>query len=46
MLKNNKCDIKMNEKNVNSKFSICSQLLVVDETKTDMEYNCFKCEKI
>jgi len=43
MLKNNICDIMKNEYDSNNKFSICSKLSVVDEAKTDMEYNCFKC---
>ncbi len=43
MLNYNKCDIKNKEYDSNCKFSTCSQLSVVDDTKTDMEYNCFKC---
>jgi len=42
-MKNNICDIKKKEYNSNSEFSTCSQLSVVDEAKTDMEYNCFRC---
>jgi len=45
MLKDNICDIKINEKDFNYNSSICSQLSVVDEAKTDMEYNCFKCKE-
>lgn len=43
MLKNNICNIK-NEYDSSNKMSTCLQLSVVDETKTDMEYNCFECE--
>jgi hypothetical protein len=46
MFKNNICDINRNEYNSKSEFSTCSQLSVVDETKTDMEYNCFNCSDI
>lgn len=46
MLKNNICDINMDESDLNNSFSICEQLSVVDEAKTDMEYNCFKCRNI
>jgi len=44
MFKNNTCEINWNEKDLKNKFSICSQLSIVDETKTDMEYNCFGCK--
>jgi hypothetical protein len=43
MYKHNICDIKKDETAMNNKFSACSQLSIVDETKTDMEYNCSKC---
>jgi len=38
------CDIMVNRNNLGEKLSICLQLSVVDETKTDMEYKCFKSE--
>lgn len=29
--------------NTEGGFSICEKLSVVDDTKTDMEYDCFSC---
>lgn len=41
MREKNNCEVKANVKG--SGDSICSKLSVVDDTKTDMEYNCFGC---
>jgi len=46
MLKNNICDSSKKGYDSSDRISICSQLSVVDETKTDMEYNCFNCLEI
>lgn len=35
------CDILVSKNNSSENNSVCQQLSVVDEAKTDMEYKCF-----
>lgn len=38
-----KSNCEINADSTRKIFNICSLLWVVDETRTDMEYNCFGC---
>ncbi len=41
MLEKNNCEIRLNTSE--DSYSVCSKMSVVDDAKTDMEYNCTRC---